>query len=780
MTLSSGDPASIGGHRIVDRLGTGGMGTVFLGRSPSGREVAVKLVHEQYASDPTFRTRFRQEVAAARRVSGAFTAAVVDADPEAERPWMATQYVPGPTLAEQLHRHGPLSMGELRQLALGLVEALRDIHRAGVIHRDLKPGNVLMASDGPRVIDFGISRAADHQTLTMTGHVMGTPPFMSPEQLSDPRTIGPSSDVFSLAALLVYAAVGRGPFDADSPYMTAYQVVHEPPDLDEVPEPLRGVLDGCLTKEPQERPPLDALERQFLGMPGGAAGAGVAATVVTPTVAARPRDVPPSPVRRASSPVRRASAEGQQDPAEGQLDPAEAAGPVRAAGGPGRARRRVWAAVASVLVLGIGAGGLVYYLNALEDARSSRDSGATDGRAYPPPGARPAADRLPPGWRPWQAQLPIADPSAQRTSGPLNIRCATAGSATYCGGVDVRTVRLDQADGRIMWQTKDRADGPAEGVSDNSAPFGATTDTVLVSETDGNGASRLVSLAAADGHRLWERPAGSDTYVSGAVLGRLAVGPDARGEALAARDVLTGATKWTSSDPQGLQCQPRVLREQLYGVCEDEQGDGTGRLTYVGYDPATGKQTRIASYGKGYDLVGEANGRLVFAKWRRTDADATVRHGNRTGEYAALVLRDPTGARPAETVQLGDYAAGGPSLFAGTLYFVQPSGIIGAVSVRDGRKLWRIDSGVRDLGVPLTDRDDRHLFVPATDGRVLALDLHTGGEVWRSAARGGAPVENSDPVAMVRNGGALVVTRTDRTVFGIVPEVPPPAPGHPG
>ncbi|WP_319594629.1 serine/threonine-protein kinase [Streptomyces sp. ID05-04B] len=225
MPLHKDDPKSLGGYRIVDRLGAGGMGVVYRGRARSGREVAVKVVHAQYAEDPVFRARFRQEIEAVRKVSGAFTAPVVDADPEAVRPWMATQYVSGPALSARIRDHGPLRGAELRRLALGLVEALREIHRAGVVHRDLKPGNVLMAHDGPRVIDFGISRAAENQTLTETGKMIGTPPFMSPEQFTDARSVGPASDVFSLGALLVFAATGRGPFDADSPYLTAWRVM---------------------------------------------------------------------------------------------------------------------------------------------------------------------------------------------------------------------------------------------------------------------------------------------------------------------------------------------------------------------------------------------------------------------------------------------------------------------------------------------------------------------------------------------------------------------------
>ncbi|MCH5676783.1 endo alpha-1,4 polygalactosaminidase [Streptomyces gilvus] len=270
MSLSPGDPESVGGYALVDRLGSGGMGVVYLGRSDSGRRVAVKVVHAPYAQDEEFRTRFRQEIAAARRVSGAFTAPVVDADPDARQPWMATLYVPGPTLSDVVAKRGPLRGTELRVLALGLVEALGDIHRVGVVHRDLKPSNVLMAEDGPRVIDFGISYAVDNEALTVTGRLIGTPPFMSPEQFAAPREVTGASDVFSLGSLLVYAATGNRPFDGSSPYLTGYQVMYEAPDLYGVDEPLRSIAERCLDKDPAARPRLDELRRMLRELPGTA------------------------------------------------------------------------------------------------------------------------------------------------------------------------------------------------------------------------------------------------------------------------------------------------------------------------------------------------------------------------------------------------------------------------------------------------------------------------------------------------------------------------------
>ncbi|MFE0331418.1 serine/threonine-protein kinase [Streptomyces sp. NPDC058960] len=256
-------PEYAGNYRLDSCLGSGGMGVVHLARSASGMKLAVKVVHAEYAKDPEFRGRFRQEVAAARRVSGAFTAPVVDADPEAERPWMATLFIPGPTLSDHVKRNGPMVPAQLRRLMAGLAEALRDIHRAGVVHRDLKPSNVLLAEDGPKVIDFGISRPTDSELHTETGKLIGTPPFMAPEQFRRPREVGPAADVFALGSVMVHAATGRGPFDSDSPYIVAYQVVHDEPELAGVPEDLAPLVLRCLAKEPEDRPTPDELMREL-------------------------------------------------------------------------------------------------------------------------------------------------------------------------------------------------------------------------------------------------------------------------------------------------------------------------------------------------------------------------------------------------------------------------------------------------------------------------------------------------------------------------------------
>jgi eukaryotic-like serine/threonine-protein kinase len=252
--LRTDDPAAVGPYRLLGRLGTGGMGRVFLGQSPGGRLVAVKVIRPELADEPGFRARFAREVSAARKVSGLFTALVVDADAEAELPWLATAYVAGPSLAEAVEEHGPLPVASVRALAAGLAEGLAAIHAAGVVHRDLKPANVLLADDGPRVIDFGISRAVETTMLTLSrDSVIGSPGFLSPEQ-AEAGEVGPPSDVFSLGAVLAFAATGEGPFGSGPTPALVYRVVNREPDLAAVPEQIRPLVERCLAKDPAARP----------------------------------------------------------------------------------------------------------------------------------------------------------------------------------------------------------------------------------------------------------------------------------------------------------------------------------------------------------------------------------------------------------------------------------------------------------------------------------------------------------------------------------------------
>ncbi|MGP8304128.1 protein kinase domain-containing protein [Streptomyces inhibens] len=252
-------PGRIGPYEIFQLLGEGGMGRVFLARSPGSRLVALKVIRPEYAEAPNFRGRFRREADAAGRVSGFYTPPVVDADADAQQPWLATAYVPAPSLHDVVRRFGLLSEPALRALGTGLAESLLAIHAAGVVHRDLKPGNVLVTHDGPRVIDFGISRAVDATQMTRTDAVIGTPGFMAPEQIVSSREAGPAADVFSLGCVLTFAAIGRGPFGAGNTAEILYRAVHTPPQLDGVPDALRPLVEACLDKDPARRPAVGAL-----------------------------------------------------------------------------------------------------------------------------------------------------------------------------------------------------------------------------------------------------------------------------------------------------------------------------------------------------------------------------------------------------------------------------------------------------------------------------------------------------------------------------------------
>jgi eukaryotic-like serine/threonine-protein kinase len=252
------DPQHIGRYRLVGRLGCGGMGRVFLGLSAGGRPVAVKVIRAELAADQEFRIRFSREVAAARRVSGMFTALVVDADVDGVVPWLATAYVPGPSLADAVARHGPMPPRAALALAAGLAEGLGAIHAASVVHCDLKPSNVLLSPDGPRVIDFGISRAAEAVSVPGADLAVGSPGFMSPEQATGAE-VGPPSDIFSLGAVLAFAVTGQGPFGEGSGPELAYRLVYHQPSLDLVSAELRPLVERCLAKEPAQRPTADEL-----------------------------------------------------------------------------------------------------------------------------------------------------------------------------------------------------------------------------------------------------------------------------------------------------------------------------------------------------------------------------------------------------------------------------------------------------------------------------------------------------------------------------------------
>ncbi|MFE3071209.1 serine/threonine-protein kinase [Streptomyces sp. NPDC059247] len=253
MRLRREDPRIVGSFRLHRRLGAGGMGVVYLGSDRRGQRVALKVIRPDLAEDQEFRSRFAREVSAARRIRGGCTARLVAADLEAERPWFATQYVPGPSLHDRVAEEGPLRAADVATIGAALSEGLVAVHEAGVVHRDLKPSNILLSPKGPRIIDFGIAWATGASTLTHVGTAVGSPGFLAPEQVRG-AAVTPATDVFSLGATLAYAAMADSPFGHGSSEVMLYRVVHEEPQLHGVPDALAPLIRACLAKDPEDRP----------------------------------------------------------------------------------------------------------------------------------------------------------------------------------------------------------------------------------------------------------------------------------------------------------------------------------------------------------------------------------------------------------------------------------------------------------------------------------------------------------------------------------------------
>ncbi|MET9767177.1 PQQ-binding-like beta-propeller repeat protein [Streptomyces sp. NPDC006415] len=761
MSLRGGDPAEIGGYPLEERLGSGGMGTVFLARTSSGRPVAIKLIHQQFAGDDEFRIRFRQEVAAARRVSGAFTAAVVDAAPEAEQPWMATTYIEGPTLSQRITDQGPLNGAELRRLAIGLAEALRDIHRVGVVHRDLKPSNVVLSPEGPRVIDFGISRAVDQQTLTMTGRVIGTPPFMSPEQLQAPRGVGPRSDVFSLGTLLVYAATGHGPFDADSPYITAYQVVHEEPSLGAVPMALRAVVEPCLDKEPERRPSADellVLLRDLpveLGESESEAGTGTGRSE-----AGRTRDM--ATQHHLTTPTDRTPT-GPASTAPGASRTSSTASTESTGTAIGGRLRRRWRPVlaAAVAVAAIG-GGAASLTTGGVGGNGADGRGGDAGRSTAAP-----AGTLPDGFEPWRRTVP-----GGREDIPDELRCVARGDALFCGGGGVVATRLDARDGSRVWTAKSPG-VPVQGMH----LVGATDDTVVgyrIADQDApqGPPQEVVALDADSGRELWSAPSGAQsTAVTGrsmdaVVVGSAVVTVDASNSRFEARDAHSGEIAWTTPFPAGAQCAPVPVGQRLLAMCatEAEVDDLQVRrptLRTLALDSGTYGGT-VTVDGPVVPM-GVADGRLVLLSKHY--------EGTAPAGYDGVARVDPA-TRKVTYSRLGRVYDGTPGMADGTLYVSGQTGLVTAFDAANGRKKWSRQTGVEGASGPAAGSGA--VYFSSATGRVVALSPDDGKPLWTTdpQADGLTGQQNASPRVTVA-GRALFVAADDNTLFAFDAQNPP-------
>ncbi|WP_328768008.1 serine/threonine-protein kinase [Streptomyces sp. NBC_00286] len=800
--LENSDPRQVGPYRIMGRLGAGGMGRVYLGRSPGGRAVAVKTIRPEFTDDPEFRQRFAREAAAARAVSGAFTAAVVDADPYGDPPWLATVHVAGISLDATIARHGPLPESSVLALGAGLSEALQAIHAAGLVHRDLKPSNVLLAPDGPKVIDFGIAISAGSSSLTRSGVVVGTPAFMSPEQLTGGRA-GTPADVFALASVLVYAACGEGPFSSSPGAGIGFGVVHDEPDLSSVPAGLRPLLADCLEKDPARRPTVAELltefARRILAAPAAASGQYGPYGKDTVTVALHGGAWLPAPV---AASVRRAEEAG----AGRQVSPT---GPRAATAG--------------------AAGAGVAVDPRLPQEPSGHTAGAPEalrrptvvspeGPRYPGPGAPgPVPPSGPPTWTdaglrpqpsplgtsghpsPWPSgsgQLPTGGPHP--TGGPLPggggdrdpgtptrrrvLIALTGAGAVAALGVGSYLLGLGDQDDSDKSTGNDPLNDPAAAPTPGSQRWAYSTGgpvapallaaggLVFAGSKDGS----MYALDAETGKRRWAFSTGNGVYTCPAVAGGLAYFGSADYH-LYAVDVKTGDQRWQFSARGEVNSSPVVAGGVVYAGSDD------GRLYAVGARSGDRKwafaaegrirSSPVVAWGK--VVVGSEDSRLYgidAATGERawafdTDgdvksspaiADRVVYAGSYDGNLYAVNC--DTGERLWTFATRGGVGSS-PAVSDGVVYVGSDDGHLYAVDALTGKQRWKFTIGSIVYSSPTVLGDT--VYVGSKSGNLYAVHKATGKQRWRH--RTGADIRSS-PAA---SGGTVYVGNDSGTVFAV-------------
>ena len=701
LRLGAEDPYQVGPFRILGRLGSGGMGQVYLAVGLHRDLVAVKLIHRTFASDPSFRARFRREVTAGMRVRGRGTAPVVAADPDAPIPWLATEYVPGPSLDRAVRETGPLPQQTLHVLAGGLAAALTGIHAAGLLHRDVKPPNVLLAADGPRLIDMGISRAADATQLSATGAVVGTPAFMSPEQAEGLET-GPASDVFSLGAVLAYAALGRGPFGDANPLVMLRRIVDDPADLRGLTGPLREPVEACLAKRPAERPTAAELTAVLGPVPTRPTGSWLPASVAAL--------FPPPP----DLPTLIAASHDRQQPI-----------PTRRLG-----RRALLIGGSSVLGLAA-IGGTVALARAV--VPQPRRPAAADVRSLPvaPPPTSPATGSAAASWT--------------AEGAPTTSALRTDGRTVYAGG-EGTVVALDATTGQQRWEYTAPPGGV--GIDPSRVRFAIADGTVYLAT---NGAA--TALDATTGRERWRLVSDlTEGYRSLAGID-VTAGPGvayfAHGPTLFSIDPATGTTRWTHVVDGNFAVSPEIDGDHVLisnGNGVDALRAATGELVWrrepdggnaselgvahgiafltvnvggvVALDTPTGAVRWQAPVGSG-DLAGAEPDRPVVVD------DAVIVRG-RDEQLHAFEIGDgtPRWSLPDRT-KGGGTAKVAPFAFrdstGGLVYTGDDRGRIYAFEVATGTQQWAYAPAAGFNPVQVITAADRVAFVAGFDGRVSAI-----------------------------------------------------------
>ncbi|MFF3319414.1 PQQ-binding-like beta-propeller repeat protein [Streptomyces sp. NPDC003035] len=717
--LTQHDPRRIGPFEVLGRLGAGGMGLVYLARSASGRRVAIKTVRTELAEDQLFRVRFTREVEAARAVSGFYTAAVVDADPRAAVPWLATAYVPAPSLEEIVNECGPLPAQAVRWLAAGVAEALQSIHGAGLVHRDLKPSNVLVVEDGPRVIDFGIASGVSNTRLTMTNVAVGTPAYMSPEQARDSRSVTGASDVFSLGSMLVFAATGHAPFHGANPVETVFMLLREGPDLEGLPDELRPLIESCMQMDVSRRPTPADLQAQLAPhlFGSGSDDSGTASAWLpesaTAMIETRRGGRPSAPPPPAAPPVPprppRPAPEWSGDPHSGQggggrhAGPAEAAGPVRLAGaavpiGPGPRVADTRAAVGAVADAGPATG----WIRPPGGGPNGAEPGPPPGsRPLPAPAPAPEAAQEPAHWRPWRFRM-----SNDVWGTPV-----VAGDLLYVTSFEVHA--LDVASGRRQFKTRDVAWSMAVAQGRIHASDGPT----------------LYALDAADGSERWRLR--TDAWVYSLKVDRGTVVTGTRGGGVQGWEASNGAKLWeitgAQTDFETAEAGPAVHGDTVY-VWRDarlqalDARTGVERWSYPVGD--------AASCGNVPVRVAPAEDGCVYvsAGTRVLSIDIAGGHVRWHFEAPAVFLSPPA-------------FAPGPAVTGGGVYLADYLGTVYALDATTGQDRWRIATESRQSVEPVLVVDGN---VHVGSGSALyTLDAVTGTPKWRFAAGGeliGTPV----------------------------------------
>ncbi|GAA4853646.1 serine/threonine-protein kinase [Kitasatospora terrestris] len=707
--LTAHDPRRIGPFEVLGRLGAGGMGLVYLARSASGRRVAIKTVRAELAEDDLFRVRFAREIEAAKTVGGFYTAAVVDADADAAVPWLATAYVPAPSLEDLVNQCGPLPVDAVRWLTAGIAEALQSIHAANLVHRDLKPSNVLVVEDGPRVIDFGIAAGVSNTRLTMTNVAVGTPAYMSPEQARDSRSVTGASDIFSLGSLIVFCATGHAPYRGANPVETVFQLLREQPDLSGLPVDLVDLVRACMRPAPEHRPTPAQIQAELAPHLFSNDAAGEAGDWLPPAaldLIERKRGRRPVPPQPHPQPHPHPLPLPQPGPVQG--------GPVRPGlvhGGPAHGGPHGGAPgsdhVATERMGGrqvLGPSGAEVRLPGASVAIGPGPRAETSAHVAPSPGTdwvrrtgapgttdpsgRPGTAPVPPQpapaprWRPWRFRM-----SNDVWGTPV-----VADGTLFVSSFEVHA--LDIASGQRRYKTHDVA-------------WALAVDSGRVHAADG---PHLYTVDAADGTSRWRNSLDGWIYSLDAADGVLCCG--IRGGGVQLRSAANGAELWRADDAQQEYENPQSGPALVAGAVYYQGG---GRLRCV--DPrGAGLRWSVAIGGDVPSRPVERGGVLYLTSGSHVYALDAATGAERWRFDAPVVLFTP------------------PAVADGAVYVADYLGTLYALDAATGRDRWRGSTAARQGAEPVVLAESTALL--GSGDTLFAFDTATGRERWRYQARG--------------------------------------------